>query len=378
MKKYLVLAVILFGLLPLSSIAAEIKAGENYTSGVGEVVTDDLYVAAGMLSIGGNVEGDLVAAGGRAVVGGNITEDLLLVGGDAIVIGNIGEDARVAGGNVTLSGNVGGDLVTAGGNVQVASTSTIEGDVVAGAGVLIIDGIVNGNVKVGSGALIINGQINGDIEAEAEEVQFGKNAIVAGDVTYKAFTEAKIEEGAQLNGTINFEERERGTVNQQAGEAIFAFIGAAWLVKLLMQLAVALVLLWFAPRALSHIATRISEKFSRELLRGFIFLVVTPIAVILLMVSVIGIMLAIPIILLYSAMLIIAKVLAAVVLGEILWKWFKLSAPAVNWKSIVLGVVVINIVSLVPVLGWIVVFLLFCASLGSLSNHLYQHLSNAR
>jgi cytoskeletal protein CcmA (bactofilin family) len=378
MKKYLISICLLFGLLPFATLAAELKSGETYTSSADDIIADDLYVAAGMVSAGGLVEGDLIAAGGKVLVGGDVAEDLILAGGDLIILGDIGDDARIVGGNITVTGNVGGDLIVVGGNVQVASTANVVGDIVAGSGVLIIDGIVEGDVKVASGSLVVNGTINGNVIADSEEIELTSSAVVNGVFNYKSPKEANISEGAELNGGVNFEKRKASSPNKPSSEAIIGLIGLAWLGKLAIQLVAALVLLWLAPKLINSVAQNAVDKFGAELLRGFVLLVVTPAVVIILAFTVIGVFLAVPIGLVYVATLMLSKVLAGVTLGAILLKWFKSEKPLVSWKSVVLGVVVINIVTIIPLLGWIIGCLLFLATLGSLSYNLYIHLNDIR
>lgn len=378
MKKLLIILSLAFAVLPVATLAAQLEGGETYASGVDEVVSEDLYIGAAMISVGGPVEGDLVAAGGKAVVGGDVSEDLILAGGDLVVLGDVGDDARVAGGDITITSNVGGDLVVAGGNVHVASTATVSGDIIAAAGVLIIDGVVEGDIKVGAGALVVNGTVQGEITAETDEVEFGSSSVVEGNINYKAVREAKIGEGAELNGEVVFEERAVKSINHEGAKAIAGLLGLAWLGKLIMQLVAALILLWLTPKAVSSVVRQATDKFGQELVRGFVVLVVSPVAIIVLAVTVIGLMLAVPAGLVYATLVAFAKLLAGITLGALLLQWFKSEQPHVSWKSAVLGVIVLNIVAVIPVIGWIIAAVLFLVTLGSLSLHIYQHLLSTR
>ncbi|HEY7712235.1 MAG TPA: hypothetical protein VIG57_19645, partial [Candidatus Entotheonella sp.] len=113
------IALISYAFYPGHAWAAEVRGGEGdgdiFRLPAGEVINDDLVVAAGEIFIDGMVEGDLVAAGGYIEVNGHVTGDVLVAGGGIVVNGRIDDDARIAGGGVTLAGSIGDDLFVAGG-----------------------------------------------------------------------------------------------------------------------------------------------------------------------------------------------------------------------------------------------------------------------
>jgi predicted acyltransferase (DUF342 family) len=81
---------VLFGLVSVfaslllfvtSAWAIETRGGENVTIGPDEVVEDDLYVGANIVTVVGTVRGDLVAVGGTVRVdGGTVEGDLISLG----------------------------------------------------------------------------------------------------------------------------------------------------------------------------------------------------------------------------------------------------------------------------------------------------------
>ena len=95
--------------------AMDMRAGRRVTIPAGEVVSTNLYIAAGEIFFSGIVEGDLTVAGGEISLDGTIANDVTAGGGQIRISAQIGGDLRVAGGHVHLSGRVNGDLVVAGG-----------------------------------------------------------------------------------------------------------------------------------------------------------------------------------------------------------------------------------------------------------------------
>src|SRR5689334_6029260 len=91
------LALLLALLLARPAVAAQLESGEVYHLAAGQVVDDDLYVAAREIVIDGTVNGDLIAAGQTVQVNGSVTGDALLAGAQITIGGSVGDDARVAG-----------------------------------------------------------------------------------------------------------------------------------------------------------------------------------------------------------------------------------------------------------------------------------------
>lgn len=378
MKKLFLSLAVVIGFLPAITFAAQIKGGEEYASQSTEVVSEDLYIGAGLISVGAKTEGDLIAAGGDITIGGDVSQDLIVAGGNITVLSNVGDDVRIAGGDLLIAGTIEGDLVVVGGNVKISPTAVVKGDLIAAGGVVFLDGVVEQNVKVTSGSFIINGKVDGLVEVETDEFKIGDNAVINGDVNYKAVSEVKVSDSATINGTLNFEQRQpkhRGNSNDNWFAQMFF---AAWLTKLVLLLVSALVIFWLTPKTINESVYLSMGKFGNESLRGFLLLIATPIALIILAVTLVGLPLALLSGLVLAVLVTLAKLISGILLGAIIWKWLKYETPLVNWKSIVVGVVVLQIAGAVPVLGWIFACVVFLASLGGLSNYLYQYLINTK
>jgi len=358
-----------------------LKAGEEYTLPKNSTIEEDLYIGAGNSSINGDVAGDLVVGGGNIVITGNIKDDLTIGGGSIKVLGSVGDDLRIAGGDITITGAIGGDLVIAGGNVHILSTATIAGDILAGAGALIIDGTVTGDVSAAGGALLLNGTVAGSVFARAEEIKLGTGATIEGNLAYHAPKAASVATGATIKGATDYTQVMRPAKHggPAFAKGMFAFLGVLWLTKVLMLLLAALLLFAFVPRMLTATTKTAMDSFGSAALRGSIVLVVTPFAIILSLITIIGMLVGIPAALIFGALLIIAKVLAGVTFGSIIFRQFKKAKEVeVTWQSITVGVICLALLSAIPFVGWILCFLLFIASLGSVSSHLYHLIAKER
>lgn len=356
MKRLLFVFVLL--LLPAATLAAEFRTDHV---GSGETVKN-LYLYGDTVTSDANVGSDLVTAGGDLSVNGNVETDLFAAGGTVRVKGNVGKNARVAGGTVYIDGNVGEDLSAVGGTLIINGSSTVNGDLLIAGGNVEINGKVLGNVWVGgAGTLKINGQVTGNVDVKGTgELTVGRSAVIGGKLKYASENEAKIDQGASVQGGVEF-----NRTNQTALKA--STTASSVLVKLLAGLVTVLLVVLLFPRTTANVSMTAITKVWASLGIGFAFLLLAPLAVVVLFVTVIGYELAFILILAYILFLIGAGIFSSIIVGSWVWKLAGRETEYMfNWKTVVLGVVLTTILAIIPVLGWLVLSVLYLVALGAI------------
>jgi cytoskeletal protein CcmA (bactofilin family) len=351
-------------IVPVVSLGATFRTGDQPSFPAGETINDDLYIMGGGVTSAGMVQGDLTAMGGNVLVSGPVTADLLASGGSVIVTSTITGDVRAGGGNIVIQGSVLGDVLLGGGQITLSGPE-IGGDVAIGGGTISIEAPVRGDIRIGGGMVFINSAVTGNVRIDADEVKLGPKANIAGDFTYSAKEAATMEGGAVVAGKTTFNERERAA----AKAGIAAFFTVWLLMKVLMALVGA-----FAIGLLLH-------RFSRELVataapqpwyeigRGALIFIVLPIASIILLCTVIGIPLGALGLLAFAALMIFAHLAAPIVAGSIAHKLiWKPAGYVVDWRTILLGVAIIFVLSLIPFVGDLVKFGIVLLTLGAAMN----------
>lgn len=379
MKKALVLFILpLLFLLPLSSSAAVFTGAEEYTLGADDSLSENLYVGAATVVVAGDVVGDVFAGGAIVTVTGAVDGDLF-VGGDTVnILGSVSGDVRAGGSNIIIGEDVQGDLLVGGAIVHILPGVTVHGDAMIGAGRLIVDGTVKGEVTVGAEDVSLNGTFEQGVNAYVNQVNLGDSAVIKGDFSYESGSEAEISETASIEGETFFEKSEGKsslTLSQANGlkRAFFKAFGFFFFMKLLAFLTAAILIVLFFKKPTEKVVRRGVSNFGKELLRGLVVFIVTPIAIILLFATLLGSFAAVLAGLVYVFMLCISKLLATILFGVLLVKLFNKKKPVhLDWKIASLGVVSLLIVVLVPVIGWIVGFAFFLNALGSLSYEMYR------
>lgn len=336
----------LVALVPLAALAADFRGGEDSLRVTDEAINENLYVGAGDVAVSSTVHGDAFIGGGQVSVTGHIDDDLFIGGGNVTVAGPVGGDVRIGGGNIRIEGDVAGELMVGGGNVEIAQDSSIAGPVYVGAGQLTIAGTT------------------GAVLAGADTVQLTSTARINGDLQYASANQARIDSGAIISGETKHRLPPQSAASRKTTTAALVSGGVLWLLVSVIML---LLYVYVFPNKAQIVSTDWKNNFWVNLLVGFMFLVVTPIAGVVLLVSIIGIPLGIGIFLLYPIALYIGKLAGVVAAGTWLRSLLDKQAGAkVDWISALVGFIILTLVGVVPVLGGLVVFIVFLSGLGAL------------
>lgn len=321
----------------------------------------NLYVAGGQVTVDANTKGDLTAAGGMVNVTGNVEQEALIAGGNLNVSGSIGGTMRIAGGNVTINGPVNGDLAAAGGNINISSKATVSGDLMVAGGSVVVSSPVVGNVKIAGGNVTINSQISGSVDITAKQLYIGPLAQISGSINYRGQKAAMVDSSAKISH-INFSQ----IPVKNFGNGLAGLITLAFLIKLLAWIIAAWVLVHFKKNFVTNLNQEFRLKPWENLGIGFLALVATPIAVVVLFITFVGYYLGFLLGLMYVLTLAFVALLSSVVLGYYLLN--KLNKPGkipADWQAIVVGVIIWMLVSFIPVIGWLAMFIWFLLVLGA-------------
>jgi len=371
MKKIIIVGVVA-GLLPAVALAAYVGAGDSVSApsplGGTQPAVQNVYLAGGTVNVSNPAAGDVVVAGGTVVISSKVDHDVLAVGGNLSIIGGSAEDVRVAGGNVTIGGKVSGEVMAAGGQIIITPDATIAKDSYIAGGTLVFAGMEDSNLTLAGGDVRIDGTVNGNLVVKSgRKVTFGRQAVVKGTIEYSAPAEAVIESGAQLASAPVFHKIQniRGGLRPQ----LFAtLLGIISVLKMIAVLAAAYLLWYLRRRDMVAAIQNTHERFWGTLIRGFGVLILTPIAGIILLFTVVGWVPAAVTLTVYGALLVLAAPVATIVATSFLMTLFKKNRTDLAWYHILLGLVVLTLLALIPFIGWFVYFVIYLIALGAVTN----------
>jgi cytoskeletal protein CcmA (bactofilin family) len=307
--------------------------------------------------------------GGKIQAGGQIT-----ISADETVDG----DLYASGGRVLIEGTVDGDLIAAAG--QITISGEVSGDVMASAGAVDISGDIGGDARVASGQSSVSGSIGEDLFIASgqttiadsgqvgEDLVFGSgrmamNGTVGGDVLGAA---GDYDRTGTVTGTENVTIRdvEAPTATERVLDAVQRFISI---------LLVAALFLWLAPRLVDEPTMTLKQRPLASLGIGVVG--VFAFCVLVLLVILVAVLLGIGVGLLGLSDLVGAIVFAAgvsiavlaflfyiaIVFGAPAWVGMALGSVALSLDSIprrltalIIGLIVVVALSSIPIAGrWI-------------------------
>lgn len=326
--KYFIFLLLAVGLiLPAPVLAARLEAGDQFIIPAGESVSGNTYVASGNVNLAGQVVGDLYTAAGTNAITGQVTDDVAVIGGNTVISGHVGGDVRVIGGQVVITGSIGGDVL------------------------------------VMAGSLTLSGAVLGDVDFIGGRLVITETGTVGGGVTYRSDRRAQISEQAVIAGDITYDQtlaEKLGLLKEAGSSAAFkstllALFGAWLFLKLIMLIFAGLVLLWLLPEAVERISEAANQAPGRSLLIGFIAALLMPLLALVLLITVVGMPLALLIVLSYAGLMLLSALLSGLWLGAWLDHYF---FKRRSWRftpvTAISGIIILFLLSYLPVVGWLV------------------------
>jgi cytoskeletal protein CcmA (bactofilin family) len=366
------LKTIVFLLAPLavlflfnSSLATQFRSADNFFFPDTAIIQDDLVTAGGNIRLDGIIEGDLISVSRSLVQSGLILGSLNAMAQDVDVLGEVKGSVRAFAQNVNVNGALDRNLIALGYSVDLKPGAEIQKDVSVFCGKMTLDGKLGGNLKGSVGELVISGVVNQDVSVEADKITLMPTARILGNLKYKSEKEAKIESGALVSGETVWTQPK--AAKEKEPKSIFT--GKPIIPEILFLLALmvtGVVLTLICGKNAYQTKQVIGDSFLKTLALGFVAMVCVPIAVIILIISVIGIPIAVIAVLAYAVLIYVAKIPVAIFVGEKIIRGLgKEGQPSLLW-SMLLGLVVLTLLLNIPYLDWLIYFLVLFTGFGAI------------
>jgi hypothetical protein len=343
------------------------KGKGSYTVAAGETVNDTLVVFADTINIDGTITGDLIAMGRQVNVQGTVQGNVYCAGMIADISGNVDGDVIFFGQNFLANGRIGRNLWGGGSMFTLGRNIKLDNDVMLGASMVMINGNVGRDVMIGGGSLDVAGKVGRDLKFSGGQLMLHSPTAIGRDLKSTTQTEkqVRIDPGVTIAGKKSLE-IEKPAVSRYA---TLGFYGKQAL-RIITAFITGMILLWVFP-----IVGRASLSTVRAILTsggiGFLVAVATPVAAIILAITMIGLPIAIVslalwLLGLYLSKIVIAKCIGNAILGS---ESNKLSVRALG---LVIGLVIVIIAVNLPFIGGVLNFVLMLIGIGVLAKALYR------
>ncbi len=334
------------------------------------VIDHDVFSYGDRSEIKGTINGDVYVAGGEVVIKGQVNGDVLAAGGNIHIDPEavISQDVRAAGGEVHVEGTVNGNLTAVGGVIKVHEFANIAGSVTAAGGEVHLLSPVGKNVKIATGSLFLNAPVVGSADLAVREMSFGESAQIGGDLSYMSENEIVVNEDVVVGNVAHkfppqeLQKSERERTEHVVGRA-FAFVG---LLGLIAKLFIGLLFIHVLPAFSKKAANNLRVQPWRSLGTGFLVVVLTPILIIALISTIVGLPVAFIFLVGYILAMYLSPVIVMLALGQLAAKHFNQ-----KWNdalAFVIGLLVLFLLRFIPVVNVLSTMVVTLLGVGVLMN----------
>lgn len=363
--------------LPLSAKAIMFKADDSTYVAKDQIIDSSLFAAGSSITIDGKVQGDLFCAGQSIIINGIVDGDVLCAAQSITINGNIGGSVRVAGNSIVINGRVARNVMAAGANLSITPEATIGWDLQFASAMTDVRGKVNRDVDGAGANTIIAGTVGRNVYLALDDnrqennnnnkptLTVSKDAVVNGNLTYHAKNDASLEKGSTIKGSV---EKKSLNWDNKKTETKKGVIGWLWyiVISIFAAIAFGLVIASWLKKPVEEITNLMMAKPWASLGFGFIFLILTPIATIIIMITMIGLPLGLTLLGAWILLMYPAKILAAIMLGRKVTDRFHILK---NYRgsliaSMIFGVIIAWLIFSIPIIGWFLGFIAMLWGMG--------------
>ena len=367
MKKFL-LIVGFMGLMLLSwtqlARAQNIQSSSWVTVNKDQTIDSTVFMFGRTIEIAGTVNGDVICAGMNITIAGTVNGDVICAGQSIRVSGIINGDVRLAGQNVLLSGSVENSASIVAQATSIDAQSKIGRDLTVGGADVTMSGNVGRDTGIGAENAIINGSVGRNLNGRYQSLILTSSASVGGNLDYTSKKDANIANGAKVSGS----KTRHQPVAKAKKSQVWAFRFVSQIYFFLSLLIMSMVMFLLFPRLFQETSERIIRRPGRTTLVGLASLVVAPLIFIGLVLSLLGVPLAIFFGLCWAAILLLSGSVFYYTVGRVMFK-------NIHNKVLVmlLGSVFVLLLYALPLLSFLALVATGLFGVGSLVDSLFMH-----
>ncbi|MGB2696748.1 MAG: polymer-forming cytoskeletal protein [Candidatus Zixiibacteriota bacterium] len=351
-------------LLPLvTSSATVFKARDNVFIPEHQIIDDDLFLGGNNIKVDGTVKGDLIVGSRTLIQTGKVSGSVMSVGQNLDILGEIEGSVRAFSQNTNINGIINRNVINFGASLNIRHNGKVKGDVTALGNELAVEGEIGRKLRATVGSVVISGTINGDVKIKANSITLMPTARINGNFEYKSEKEAKIEPGAQITGEtqwikIDAEEKKKKEFLTTSSVVLKSLLFLACIVT-------GVFLIIISRNYVQAAQKNVFESFLKSLGLGFILMICIPIAIIVLLATVIGIPLALITLFVYLVLFYISKIFVGIAVGnKILTGFAKDKEAPLGW-SLILGLILLTILTNIPYVGILIYIIIVFTGFGA-------------
>jgi cytoskeletal protein CcmA (bactofilin family) len=347
--------------------ALEHRTGNNVTVAQTETINDTLVVHAETVEMDGAVNGDLIAQGRLVEVRGTVKGSVFAFAQHVEIDGTVEGSVVSWGQTITVRGKLAHNLYSWSQFLRFEPSAEVGKDVISGGADLNLEGKVDRNATLFAKTSAVRGFVGHDLVFRGGKLDLSPPARVGGDVAAYVRNSRNVHVASGVVIVGKTETHIRHAVSRFS-QLHFYVWQAIWLAAAFL---VGLVAIWLVPGFFRSVSQGVAQGWRSPLL-GFAVLVVTPIAVVLGAITVVGLPLAVLTLLFYGIGLYLAKIFVGAALGQFVLR-SDTSSRGQLIGALIVGLVILTIVFQIPfAVGKVIHVVTFCFGLGAFAWHIYR------
>lgn len=368
MKKTIFLLTLMAFLIPSVAHAYLIKNGPSVNVSKDEVVDGNLYAAGASITIDGQIKGDVFCAGQNININGAVDGDIFCAGHSLNINGPVGGSVRVAGNSLNINSEIKRNVMAFGASVYMSDHASAGWDMLIGAATADIKGKIGRTLHGGASQVNISGAIGGDVNLRMGSKNKKTNLIISketnigGNINYTSYQDASIDKEAKIKGKVTRHEPKIAATRAQN------YLAYAWsrIYSLFTALVIGLVLIALWKDEIIKLTDGMLIKIWPSIGWGVVALFLTPIIVILLLITLIGAPLALILTGLWIIAVLLSKILVGITVGRKIMERLKEDKKYSLIAAMIVGIAISWIIFSLPVLGWLIALVAVWWGLGGI------------
>jgi hypothetical protein len=361
--------------LLVSSAAAQaihLVRADGFTLTHGHTFTNEIWVLAPNVSVGGTVKDDFIAAcvGGQVGLGnarlaGTFENDVWAFANAVDFTGTAAGHARFLAGEITMGGKVGISALALANTVTLTSNSVIKGDAVLVGQSVVVAGSIRGNLKILANTATLDGSVGGDVRIAADDIVVMPGTKIGGDLVYTSSKDLFLDPAkVQLSGQLIRKEVQTIQVKTPAPTVSDVLVTQAYFY--LCALVAGIPFIAIFPRFTGRAVRHVRQSAWKCALVGVVALCLIPMTSAFVFLTIVGIPLAFLLLLAYAIMLYLSKIIVALTIGGIVLRRNGPQPFSRVFTVLSLGLIAIYIVTALPLVGSIAAFVVLLMGLGGM------------
>lgn len=336
---------------------------------------ENVYIAGFKTFFDATLMTDMVSVAANQTINGTIFGDVTLVGGAVSVGGEMFDDTRIIANSVTINGITNRDLVIVANHVTIQDDAIINGDMLILANSVTSSGQFLGATQITANSIFIDGNIVETATYTSQRLTFGSRARVSSDIAYFSPVHAVIQDGAQIEQSLTFNQIDSIRQNDVVQKFFLGLMGFWSIIKMVATLFVIFILTQIFRVFTQRIVDVVNQQKLLILPIGFLSLILLPLLIALLFATVVLIPVSIILGLMFAIIIILLPALSAVLLASLYQKIIqKKQKPTVQFGISALMLLLLTFIMFIPKIGKIVVYGLYVATFGAVIYDQYIHI----